>query len=157
MAVNATVGNQSEKMEPMTTRARKNFPRSRIPAEFAIRDRLVDSSKILINDPACPQVEMAYFRVPHLSFGEANVETARAQPGTRVFVIQPVVKWRPRQQSSVAVFFAPLLPAGVNAPAVANNEHDRFRHGGAVCRGSAKRTSASFVDNANYALLHRLS
>ena len=78
MTVNATVGNQSEKMEPMAARARKSFLGDRIPSEFAFRDRLIDSSKILINDSARPQVEMTYFRVPHLAFGEADIETTRA-------------------------------------------------------------------------------
>lgn len=69
VTMNATVRNQSDKMEPMALRARKSFPRSRIPAEFAFHDRLIDSSEILINDSARPQIEMTYFRVPHLSFG----------------------------------------------------------------------------------------
>ena len=62
----------------MAAGARKDFLCDRIASEFAFRDRLVDSSKILINDPACPQVEMTYFRVPHLSFGKADIETTRA-------------------------------------------------------------------------------
>ena len=78
VTVNTTVGNQSEKMEPMALHAGKGLSRSRIPAEFAFRDRLIDSSKILINDSARAQVEMTYLRVPHLSFGEADIETTRA-------------------------------------------------------------------------------
>ena len=76
--MNATVRNQSKKMEPMASRARKSFPRDRIPTEVPFRERLIDSSKILINNSARPQVEMTYFRVPHLSFGEADIETTRA-------------------------------------------------------------------------------
>jgi hypothetical protein len=76
--MNATVRNQSKKMEPMASRARKSLSHSRIPAEFTFRDRLIDSSKILINDPARPQVEVTYFRIPHLSFREADIETTRA-------------------------------------------------------------------------------
>ena len=77
--------------------------------------------------------------------------------GTTVTTVTTKAVQHGHKQGGVAVFFAPLLSARVNAPAVANNEHDRFRHGGAVCRGSAERTSASFVDNAYHALLHRLS
>ena len=78
VTMNATVRNQSKKMEPMAPRAPKSFPGGRIPTEFAFRDRLINSSKILINDSARPQVEMTYFRVSHLSFREADIETTRA-------------------------------------------------------------------------------
>ena len=62
----------------MTLGPLKSFTRGRIPDEFAFCDRLIDSSKILINDSARPQIEVTYFRVPHLSFGEADIETTRA-------------------------------------------------------------------------------
>ena len=65
-------------MEPMTLGPLKSFTRTRIPAEFPFCNRLIDSSKILINDSARPKIEVTYFRVPHLSFGEADIETARA-------------------------------------------------------------------------------
>ena len=144
MTVHAAVGNQSKKMEPMAAGARKSFLRDRIAGEFAFRDRLIDSSKILINDSAGPEIEMAYFGVPHLALRQADIETARAQLAARIFAIEPVVKWRAREQGGVAVFFALFLSARVDAPAVANDEHDRLRHGGAVCRRSAERTSAFF-------------
>src|SRR5450432_643411 len=98
---------------------------------------------------------MAYFRVPHLSFREANIEATRTQFAARIFAIKPVVKRCVRKQGGIAILFA-LCPApGVDTPAVANNEHNRFRHGGAVWRRSRERTSGSFVDNANHGLLHR--
>jgi hypothetical protein len=78
VTMNATVGNQSQEMEAVAPRARESFLRDGIAAKFAFRDRLINSSKILINDPARAQIEMTYFRVPHLSFGKANIETARA-------------------------------------------------------------------------------
>jgi hypothetical protein len=37
--------------------------------------------------------------------------------------------------------FALLPAAGINAPSVANDEQDRFAHGGAVSRRSARGTS----------------
>ncbi len=62
----------------MAARLRKSFLGNRIASEFPFRDRLIDSSKILINDSARPQIEMTHFRVPHLSFGEADIKTTRA-------------------------------------------------------------------------------
>ena len=38
------------------------------------------------------------------------------------------MKRRVRQQSSVAIFLALFAPAGIDAPAVANDEHDRASH-----------------------------
>ena len=77
VTMNAAVRKQSNKMELMASRAHKSFPRSGIPSEFAFRNRFIDSSKILMNDPACPKVEMTYFRVSHLSFRETDIETTR--------------------------------------------------------------------------------
>lgn len=61
MTVHTAVGNQSEEVEPMAAGARKSVLGDRIASEFPFRDRLVDSSEILINDSARPEVEMAHF------------------------------------------------------------------------------------------------
>ena len=78
MAVHSAVGKQSEKMELVSSRAHECFARDRIAGELTIRDRLVDSSEILINDPARAEIEMAHLRVSHLSFRQTNIETTRA-------------------------------------------------------------------------------
>ena len=78
MTMHAAVGNQPEKMEPMATGARENFLRDGISGELAFHDRLINSSKILINDSTGPQVKVTNLRVAHLAFGEADVEAARA-------------------------------------------------------------------------------
>ncbi len=49
---------------------------------------------------------MANFRVAHLSFGQSDIEAARAQFAARVFAIKVVMKRRVREQRGIAVFVA---------------------------------------------------
>ena len=99
---------------------------------------------------------MANFGVAHLPFRQSDIESARAQSAARVFAIKLVVERRMREQRGIAVLLAFGCAAGINAPAVANNEHDWLGMAGALCRRSARETSGSFVDNAGSPLLHRL-
>src|SRR5688572_2623623 len=101
---------------------------------------------------------MAHFRVAHLAFGQTDIETARAQGPSGKIAINPVVKRRAGEQRGVAVLLAFFPAAGIDAPAIANDEQDRLRHGGAVSRLSPACTSAfprCEIDKAKRALLHR--
>ena len=126
--MDTAVGNQSKQMEAMTTRTRKGFLQYPIALQLTFRDRIVDAGQVLVNDPARSQIEMANFRVAHLSFGQSDVGPARAQFGVRIFLIKPVVKRRPGEKRGVAILFAFLPTPAINAPAITNNEHDRARH-----------------------------
>src|SRR5687768_18304157 len=101
---------------------------------------------------------MTHFRIAHLAFGQTDVEAARAQGPSWKIAIEPVVKRRAREQSGVAILVTLFPAAGVDAPAVANDEQNRLRHGNVLSRGSPARTSAfprCGIDNAKRALLHR--
>ena len=130
MAVHSSVRNQPEKMEAMSASFREGFLRDGIPLQLAVGEGFVDSGKILVNDPTRAEIQVADLRVAHLPFRQPNVETAGAQPSARVIAIEAVVKWRPRQQRRIAIFFALLAAARIDSPTVANNENDRPRHEG---------------------------
>src|SRR6266571_5680317 len=128
VTVNTTIGNQSKQMEAMTPCAGERFLQYSVARQFALFDCFVNSGQILINNPARSQIEMANFRVAHLSFGQSDVGPARAQFGAWIFPIKLVVKRRPSEKGGVAILFALLPTAGINTPAITNHEHDWARH-----------------------------
>src|SRR4051812_24466407 len=111
MAVDATIGYQSEKMEPMSTRLRESFLGDLVSFEFALRNRLVDPGEVLINDSAGAEIQMAHFGIAHLAFGQPDINSARAQFTAWIIAIEAIVKRRLRQQGGVAILFA--LPTTV--------------------------------------------
>ena len=126
----------------MSPRLPKSLLRDRVTAKLTLGDGLVDAGQLLVNDSARAEIEMAHFRVAHLPFGQSDIESARAQFPAGIIAIELIVEWGAREQGGVAVFF-PLLPtAGINAPAVSNNENNGLRHGGAFSRRSSPQTSA---------------
>src|SRR6267378_440798 len=92
-------------MEPVSAGGGESFLRHAIPIELTGSDRFVNASEILKNDAARAQIEMADFGVAHLAFGETDIGAARLD-----------------------------FAAGIDAPAVANDEHYRASHTRALCR-----------------------
>src|SRR4029453_4932871 len=115
-------------MKPMIPRAGEGFLQYLVAGEFAVRNRLVNSRQVLIDDPACSQIEMANFRVAHLSIRQANVSPARAQITTWIGPVELVMKRRLREKRCVRIIFELLSTARIDAPAIANDEHNRTRH-----------------------------
>src|SRR6266566_6763056 len=128
MAVNTTIGNQPEQVKPMATRVGKSFPQRGVARQFAFRYGLVNSRQILINDPAGSQVKMANFGVAHLALRQTDLGAAGAQFSARILLVELVVKRRSRKKRCVTVFFPFFPTTGINAPAIANNEHNGAGH-----------------------------
>src|SRR2546423_4004198 len=139
MAVNAAVGNQTEKMETMPARFGECFLRNLVSREFPFRDRFVDAGQVLINDPTGAEIEMAHFGVTHLSFRQPDIDTAGTQFPAGIIAVKLVVKRRAGEQGSVAILFALFAAARINAPAVANDKDYRLQHAGAFSRRSRAR------------------
>jgi len=78
MAVHATIRDQPEKMKSMAPRRGERFLGDMVASDLTIRDCLIDAGQVLINDSTGAQIEMAYFRVAHLSFRQTDIGTARA-------------------------------------------------------------------------------
>src|SRR4029453_1773561 len=115
-------------MRPRIPGAGGGFLKYLVAGEFAVRNRLVNSCQVLIDDPACSQIEMANFRVAHLSIRQANVSPARAQFTTWIGPVELVMKRRLREERCVRIFFALLSTARIDAPPIANNDHNRPSH-----------------------------
>ena len=99
-----------------------------IALQFAVGDCLVNPRQVLINDSARSKIKVANFRVAHLSLWQANIHAARAQSRPGIIPVQLVVKGRGREQGRVPVFMALIAAGGINAPAVADDEHHRASH-----------------------------
>src|SRR5882724_880334 len=115
-------------MKPMILRAGEAFPQYWIAGEFALRNCLVNSRQVLIDDPAGSQAKVANFRVAHLSIRQADVSPARAQFSTWIVPVELVMKRCLREECCVRIFFALLSTARIDAPAIANNEHNWTSH-----------------------------
>ena len=112
----------------MSARTGKGVLQDTIAFQFTIDDRLINPGEVLINDPASSEIKMANLGVPHLSLWQPNVHGAGAQSRPGIIAIQIIVKRRGREQGCVAVLFALLGTAGIDAPPVANDEHHRASH-----------------------------
>ena len=116
----------------MTARTGKRFPCDRISRELTLTDCFVDPGQVLMNDSPGAKVEMAYFGVAHLAVGQSDVEAACAELAAGVVAIELIVKRSAREQRRVAILLSRSNAAGIDAPAVANDEHHRFAHRRAV-------------------------
>src|ERR1043166_597113 len=128
MAVHAAIGQQSHKMHPMSSSSSERVLQDAAMLQFTVGDRFVDARQVLINDSARSKVKVTHLRVAHLSFWQANIHAAGAQSRPSIVAIELIVKWRRREQCRVPVTLTLLVPAGIDAPAVANNEHHRRGH-----------------------------
>src|SRR5205807_3122368 len=108
-------------MEPMPARGGESFLRDFVSIELAAGDGFIDAGKVLKNDPARAQVEMADFRVAHLAIGKSDIGAARAKFAAGIIAIELIVKRGLGEQGGVAIFFRLRFAAGIDAPAVAND------------------------------------
>src|SRR6267378_2606392 len=105
-------------MEPMPVGSGKSFLSDFVPIELARGNCFVNASKILKNNAARAQVQMADFGISHLAFGQTNIGATRAQLAARIVTIKLFVKWRFRQKRGVAILLAQFFTARVNAPTI---------------------------------------
>src|SRR5690349_21074180 len=112
-------------MKSMSARGSKCFLGDAISLQFAVGNRRVNSREILVNDATGAEIKMTYLRIAHLSLRQTNVRAAGAQFAARIIAIKLVVEWSAREQRGVSVFFRFHFSAGIDSPAVTNDEHDR--------------------------------
>ena len=130
VTVNAPVRNKPKQMQPAVARPGKRFLQDLVPAELTFGNGFVDPGQILINNPPGPKVKVAHLGISHLALRQSDIETAGAEFSARIIPIKLVVKRRPCQQSGVSILFSLGGPAWIDAPTVANDQHDRPGHVG---------------------------
>ena len=74
VAVDSARAQQADEMQVASTPANtiQRGQQRRIASQFTIFDGLVDAADVLIDNPACAQVEVAYFGVAHLTRHETD-------------------------------------------------------------------------------------
>src|SRR5947207_5577174 len=115
-------------MKAMAVRTSERLLQHLVARQFAVRDRFINSGQVLINNPPSTQVKMSNFRIAHLSIRQTNIGPAGAQFTAWIIPTELVVKRRPCEERCVSIFFALLPTAVINAPAIANHEHDWTDH-----------------------------
>ncbi len=126
VGMHAAITHQAQEVQAFAFGLGKGIHQDGLPGEFAFTNALVDAGQVLIDDAAGPKVEVAHFAVAHLAIGEAHVLTTAAHGAPGVLGIELVVKGRVSQQRGVAVFDRRSFAAGIDPPAVANDEYNRF-------------------------------
>ena len=128
MGVNAAVRDQSKKVDPFSRCGGERIFEGLVFGERAVADGEIDAGQLLINNSASTEVEMADLGVSHLPFGQADLQPAWFKPSPRVIVIQAVMDRGFGKLGGIALFFGPRASGGVDAPAIADQKENRFRH-----------------------------
>src|SRR5438105_2501968 len=129
-------------MESMSAGGGESFLSHFVPLQLASGDRFIDTSEVLKDDPAGAQIEMADFGIAHLTIGKSDIGAARAQFAPGIISIKLIVKWSSGEERGVAVFLSLGLAAGIDTPAVANDQHYRAGHARTVTTNGSHRKRA---------------
>jgi hypothetical protein len=75
VAMNSAIGYEPNQVQGrvLFSRILSSNQECGILEELPRADRSVDAGNLLIDNPSCSDVHVAYFGVPHLSFGEPNL------------------------------------------------------------------------------------
>jgi hypothetical protein len=115
-------------MQSMAARSGESFLGDSISLELAISDRFVNAGQVLKNDATGAKIEMTHFGISHLTVRKADFGPARTQFAAGIMAIKLIVKRRAREQRGVAILLRLGFAAGVDSPAVTNDEHYRASH-----------------------------
>src|SRR5262249_33758213 len=97
MTVHTAIRDKPDKMQPPAARLRECFLQNLAPLQLAVDNRFVNSSQILVNNPAGTKVEMPDFGVTHLPGRQADILSTRAYRRPRILAIELVMKRCARQ------------------------------------------------------------
>src|SRR5262249_19804523 len=94
VAVHSSVRDQPKKMETRVGSLSESLFEHRVASQFAVLDRFVDPGKVLIDDAAGAEIQMADLGISHLTIRETDIHTTGAQAAARVGLVQIIVKRR---------------------------------------------------------------
>ena len=103
-------------------RGLNNFLEHWITVESAILNGEIDAGELLIDDSTCAEIEMSYFGIPHLAFGQADLESARLESGLGVSGVELIMHWGRGQKGGVSLEGGALPACRINPPAVTNEK-----------------------------------
>ena len=126
MRMHPAIADETQEVNPLALRLLKSLLQHRHLRQFAIADAFVDARQVLIHHAARPEIQMAHLAVAHLAFWQTHILTARADRRVWIGGVQMIMKRRARQQGRIAIDFGFFFAAGIDAPAVADDENNRF-------------------------------
>src|SRR6516164_5321358 len=94
VAVHTSVRDQPKEMEARAGSFFESLFKDRVTGQFAVLDRFVDPGKVLIDDTARAEIQMADLGISHLTIGETDIHTAGAQAAAGVGLVQIIVERR---------------------------------------------------------------
>src|SRR4029077_6632531 len=113
-------------MQPVPAGFGKSFLQNLVGPQLSIGDRLVDAREILVNYPARAEVQVAYFRVAHLALRQTNIHAARTESRPGISAVKVIVKGSLRQERRIPILLSFLSASGIDPPAIANYQNNRF-------------------------------
>ena len=114
-----------------------NFLEDRITVESAILDGEIDAGELLIDDATCAEIEMSYFGIPHLAFGQADLESARLESGLGVGGVELIMHWGRGQKGGVSLEGGALPACRIDPPTVTNEKQNRLFHENGSYQGNS--------------------
>jgi hypothetical protein len=94
VAVYSSVRDQPKEMETRAGSLLESLFQNRVTRQLTVLNRFVDPGKVLIDDAACAEIQMADFGISHLTIGETDIHTTGAQAAAGVGLIEVVVERR---------------------------------------------------------------
>ena len=103
--MDAAVTDEPDEMQLMFAAARHRFEQQRLLEKCAARDELVDAGDVHLHDAAGANIQVAYFAVAHLPFGQADKGAGGVDQRVRKFLEQAIVMGLARKGDCVAFCF----------------------------------------------------
>jgi hypothetical protein len=126
MRMHTAIADEAEKVEALAFGLLEGFDQHGHGGEFAIADAFVDAGEVLIHHAAGTEIEMADFTIAHLAVWQADVFAAGTDGAAWIGGVEVIVERGLRQQGGVAIGGGLSFTAGIDAPAVADDENYRF-------------------------------
>jgi hypothetical protein len=103
-------------------RGLENFLKDRVTIESAILNGEIDAGEFLIDDATCAEIEMSYFGISHLAFRQADLESARLEPGLGVGGVELIMHRGRGQKGGVSLEGGALPTCWIDPPTVTNEK-----------------------------------
>ena len=126
MGVDAAIGNQPDEVEAFTGGGGEGVLQGFVPGEGTIADGQVNAGEFLVHDATGPEVEVPHFGVSHLSFGEADLQTAGLESAPRIILVKAVVNRGFGKQGGVSLLFGARATGRVDSPTIPNQQENGF-------------------------------
>src|SRR5215470_2094643 len=125
LGVNASIGNESEQMQPSTARARMLHGGNQcwIGEKVPVLDHQINACDVHVHDSSGPDIQVADLAVAHLALGQTDKRTARMNQRIGILAEYPVIRRLARQRDRICLRF------GAVTPSVKDDENKRFGTG----------------------------